>query len=160
MRLSVCLYKLHSVRSGMPTLSVAALKMGHNRSVAALVATAALAAATTAVVCESGCSSNYAGSFLATAELPNGDVAVPGPCSGGDFVEIPSSTGFPQSAACEGIPASPCDAVLGCCIWLPDAGACGCVFFALCVNGTYSECSCIPPPNGSVQVPFDAGKAD
>jgi hypothetical protein len=87
--------------------------------------------------------------------ISSGEVAVSGPCSDNDYVELPSQL-------CEGVAASLCDFVIpGCCKHL-DAGSdggCLCVTYALCVNGSYSVCS-NEVPDGSVRVFLDGAPFD
>jgi hypothetical protein len=132
----------------------------YGRSGVAVLATATLATAAIVEACDFGASSAYGAAPDAgaspgfTLAVPDGGVAVPGACNAGDYVELPSVYGCSEQR-------SVCDHVLaGCCFSVPDGSVCDCVTFALCLNGTYSQCSCIPPPDGSVRELLDGGTAD
>jgi hypothetical protein len=97
------------------------------------------------------------GGPLCTEIILNGTTAAPGKCSDNEYVLFTSSS-------CGSGDASACGILAACGFPACEEGdvkCCQISTYALCHNGTYSQCSSLPPPDGSVRViPPDAAAPD
>ena len=88
------------------------------------------------------------GGPLCTEIILNGTVAAPGKCSSNEYVLFTSSS-------CGNGDASACGILAACGFPACDEGdvkCCSIPTYAVCHDGTYSACSTISPPDGSVRV--------
>jgi hypothetical protein len=92
---------------------------------------------------DTSCLGEDAGSLPACEySLPDGEVVVPGSCSGNEYVAIP------YDFSREGGATSPCDILGAQCSPLPDGAKGNCFVYALCADGSFSVCSCVQPVDG------------